>query len=124
MAKSGWGGKREGSGRRVKYGTGTVPISLRVPDQLLAEIDHDRGDGAERHALDFFRLGLMAIGALVLGPEGFLQMGDHGGVEGAVGDGHGQLEGLALIVHVGGADDSGAIGWKAVGRELGAVTFA
>ena len=44
MAKKSWGGSRERSGRPPKYNGGTVPISLRVPGDLLEAIDSARGE--------------------------------------------------------------------------------
>lgn len=42
--KGQWGGAREGGGRKPKYNGATVPISLRIPGELLDAIDDLRGD--------------------------------------------------------------------------------
>ena len=86
-------------------GVGSARLGLtrsghaRPVAQALAD-DLD-GDQLDR----LLRAGAMAVGALVLRAEGFLQMRDHARVDRAVGHGHGQLEGLALVVQGGRAPD-------------------
>ena len=60
----------------------------------------------------------MAVGALVLLAEGFLELGERAAIERAVRDRHRQVEGLALVVQAGEAADLNRARREAVGGEL------
>ena len=60
----------------------------------------------------------MAVGPLVLLAEGFLEMGDHAGIDRAVGHRHGELVALALVMQRRGALEPGAGAAEAFDGEL------
>ncbi len=89
--------------------TGWRPVA-----QQAAPLSHPSDQAQVDQRIGLPRTGSMPVGFLVLLVEGLFQVADGAGVQGALGKGQGQLEGLAGIAQVGFAQDSDLAGSEAL----------